>query len=309
MAGRFLRFVFYFVVSRLVANAQQLADSAASWELLLTIGVASVVYGVMLLLQAGAWGLLLSGSLGNAVRWPEVLSVYGRSQIMKYLPGNFLHVVGRQALCRNFGWPQSGVSMATILEITLLIVTTIFVIIVLGTIVSSNLFSYISKPLMLFGTVGILIATWLFLFYGASIPLVVRVTGGLDFRRLASSFHVPAAVGLYVIFFWNVWHASMVATLEYRSGGGLVSTSGCKFGFFCRMADWLCHPRGPRWTWSSGSGARSFADTLHKRTNRHNCRCRSSDDYNYRRFDLLSYFCADSQTVESGGGSYSLKGI
>jgi glycosyltransferase 2 family protein len=50
--------------------------------------------------------------------------VYGRTQIAKYLPGNFFHFVGRQVLGRRLGHPHGALALASLGETASLLVVT-----------------------------------------------------------------------------------------------------------------------------------------------------------------------------------------
>jgi glycosyltransferase 2 family protein len=191
----------YFVGSTIFANAQQLIHLGLTWSMLLALTGGSIAYGLILLLITGAWGVLLSGCIASNVTWSKVLSVYGRSQIIKYFPGNIFHMVGRQILGRTFGWSQRGIAVASVLETMLLIVTAIFMIIILGSLMPTNVFSFVPKSLMFLSGIGTLIGSWLFLYYASDIPVLDRLTGGLNLRNLAWSRHVPMAFFLYLAFF------------------------------------------------------------------------------------------------------------
>jgi glycosyltransferase 2 family protein len=227
---------FYFVGSTLFSNAQQLTDLGLTWSMLLALTIGSIAYGVILPVQTMAWGLLLSGCIATEIKWAEVLSVYGRSQIMKYVPSNIFHMVGRQILGRTFGWSQRGIAVASVLEAMLLIVTALFIIIVLGSLIPTNVFSFVPKPLMFLSGVGTLMGSWLLLYYASAIPVLNRLTDGLSLRNLAWSRHVPLAFFLYLAFFvlcgLLLWF--LLATFRSTWNWNMVPTIGLAF-----TAAWL----------------------------------------------------------------------
>ncbi len=71
--------------------------------------------GILNLLGMG-WRLNLQ-HLGQAVIVRKALSIYGISQIGKYLPGNVMHFAGRQWLAQRWQLQQSKVLQATLNEI------------------------------------------------------------------------------------------------------------------------------------------------------------------------------------------------
>jgi hypothetical protein len=69
-----------------------------------------------------AWGMVLKGIFFGKIRYVDVFTVYLRSQVAKYLPGNLFHYVGRNLLAKHFGWPQISVAVTTFTEIVMLII-------------------------------------------------------------------------------------------------------------------------------------------------------------------------------------------
>ncbi len=100
------------------------ADSVpgVGWSLaIVAASVAAVVAcAAAMTLSATAWRLLLRGG-GFRVSELTAVNVVGRSQIAKYLPGNFLSYVGRVALAREYGIPLRASASTMFLE-TILIV-------------------------------------------------------------------------------------------------------------------------------------------------------------------------------------------
>jgi len=69
---------------------------------------------------AGGFSALLAGS-GERLPLGIVIRLYGRSQILKYLPGNVAHFAGRHALGRTMGVRHAVLARAAFLEAVLLV--------------------------------------------------------------------------------------------------------------------------------------------------------------------------------------------
>ncbi len=80
------------------------------WSL---IAAFALVYGSANLMLVHAWRSLLE-KFGARVTGPWAIRIYGISQLAKYVPGNILHLAGRQALgmaAGVSGWPLAKASL------------------------------------------------------------------------------------------------------------------------------------------------------------------------------------------------------
>lgn len=95
-------------------TAMQLASEPRA----LALGLAaSLGYAALLTLPAAAWGCALrEGDNGPLVSGAAVI-IYARCNILKYVPGNVVHLGGRQVMARGAGWSHRRTLMATTLEI------------------------------------------------------------------------------------------------------------------------------------------------------------------------------------------------
>lgn len=73
-------------------------------------------------LNVTTWKMYLDTFSGQKNSYLETASVYLRSNIAKYLPGNVAHYVGRNVLGKKMGVKQSNILMATIFEMVCLCV-------------------------------------------------------------------------------------------------------------------------------------------------------------------------------------------
>ncbi len=77
-------------------------------------------------LARGWWWMLRALGVEDAP-YPQVRGVFARSQIAKYLPGNVLHIAGRQVLGRGIGLSHAVLAFSTLLEIIGLLLSAMLV--------------------------------------------------------------------------------------------------------------------------------------------------------------------------------------
>lgn len=81
--------------------------------------IASIVYGMSGVLMALAWSSLLRHYKVHVTNsWAT--SVYGISQLIKYVPGNIFHLAGRQAIAMAAGLPAGPLAKSAFWEIVLI---------------------------------------------------------------------------------------------------------------------------------------------------------------------------------------------
>ena len=110
-----------FVVIRLNTFAKQIDFArfdAIAWSL---IGLLILVYGAANVLLAQAWWHLLA-FFNVKVKRGWAVKVYGLSQLAKYVPGNILHLAGRQALGMAAGLPVRALVKSALWELGLIAV-------------------------------------------------------------------------------------------------------------------------------------------------------------------------------------------
>jgi hypothetical protein len=111
---------FGFIATRLAQpGAWELARPRLGLLLLATAGGA-LIYGLAGFLLSAAWREILAWE--HAPGPPAAYhAIYGRTQIVKYLPGNCFHFVGRQVLGPALGHSQATLALASLVEGVLLI--------------------------------------------------------------------------------------------------------------------------------------------------------------------------------------------
>jgi len=108
-----------FVAQRLshyAAGADFSRFSATSWLFVCGVCLAYALAGLML---AYGWRNLV-GHLGTIISPAAAVGIYGVSQLAKYVPGNVLHLAGRQALGIAAGVPGWTLAKSAVWELALL---------------------------------------------------------------------------------------------------------------------------------------------------------------------------------------------
>jgi uncharacterized membrane protein YbhN (UPF0104 family) len=141
--------------------------------LLLSIGYAILVY-----ISSFAWKMTLSFIHKGKISFQEIISVYVKANIGKYLPGNVMHFAGRNILAGKLGFKQLDIAFCSIVEIVMLIFTACFLSIILAMqsfqMVIKNLYGKIN-PFYVFGILIIL-----FIFIAVAIWLFIKKSGFID---------------------------------------------------------------------------------------------------------------------------------
>ena len=108
---------FWFIGEKFWEHHNWLRTSAVNYELLVTIFVCSIIYGLSEFLLSFAWRRLLKMCGHKDISANICNRIYGKSQIAKYIPGNVFHVVGRHILGSQAGIKNIVLAGATIYEI------------------------------------------------------------------------------------------------------------------------------------------------------------------------------------------------
>lgn len=109
----------FFVAQRLKNYWQVLDPNALNDKLILLVALMSVMYGLNNICLALAWKQILLG-LQTTVSRRWIITVYGLSQIGKYIPGNIFHLAGRQALGMKAGLKAATLAKSSFWELALL---------------------------------------------------------------------------------------------------------------------------------------------------------------------------------------------
>jgi glycosyltransferase 2 family protein len=85
---------------------------------ILSIGYAAIVY-----ISSYAWKTTLEFIHKGKIPFHEIIIVYAKSNIGKYLPGNIMQFVGRNILASKLGFKQLDITFCTLIEIIMLVLT------------------------------------------------------------------------------------------------------------------------------------------------------------------------------------------
>ena len=148
---------FWFIGEKFWEHHNWLQTSALNYELLITVFVCSIIYGLSEFLLSFAWRRLLKMCGHKDISANTCNRIYGKSQIAKYIPGNVFHVVGRHILGSQAGIKNIVLAGATIYEILGLISISVLIgfggMIIFG--LSNIYFSLYQIILILFSTIVI----------------------------------------------------------------------------------------------------------------------------------------------------------
>lgn len=142
-----------FVAIRLNDYIKQLDIFSFDGGVLISLVLFVVLYSTSYLLLSVAWKKILR-HLGINIDILTALKIYGVSQLSKYVPGNIVHLISRQALGVSAGIPGRELAKSAVMEIVVLVLAGVcFIPLVLPV-----LYSSISPGL----AIGFLIVIYLF---------------------------------------------------------------------------------------------------------------------------------------------------
>ena len=157
----------------------------------------SAVYTLVQCLLALAWGRLVGGISGLDLAPGLTISVYGRAQIAKYLPGNVFQYAGRNLLTVELGWPQSAVTLASFLETVLIAAAAATAAFVFAMISSVEIDGFGAIWLWQLAAVVALIALWLLIKRLPGMTVVSRWFDGDSIRSMSRA----SVLGLPLIYY------------------------------------------------------------------------------------------------------------
>ena len=190
---------FWFIGEKFWEHHNWLQTSALNYELLITVLVCSIIYGLSEFLLSFAWRRLLIWCGHKNISTNICNRIYGKSQIAKYIPGNVFHILGRQILGSQAGIKHIVLAGATVYEILGLISISILIgfsgMIIFG--LGNIYFSLYQIILILFTT---LVITSLAI---ALAPYLMSLRGIiLPNKRIRDTIHnISKVYLLYFIFF------------------------------------------------------------------------------------------------------------
>lgn len=117
-----------FVLYRLWINREQFIEIHLDIVGYLFLAMGVLVYASANLLLAKSWELLLNWCGQKNTETVVCRSIYARSQIAKYVPGNIVQIAGRHLEGLGVGYTNRSLLLSAIHEIALLIIASFFVV-------------------------------------------------------------------------------------------------------------------------------------------------------------------------------------
>jgi uncharacterized membrane protein YbhN (UPF0104 family) len=108
---------FYYIGTQLWGYREALASWTPTTATILPVAFGIITYALANFLLAAAWIGLLRVCGETKVVWRNLCSIYGKSQIAKYIPGNIAHIAGRHTMGRVAGVSHSHLAVAALYEI------------------------------------------------------------------------------------------------------------------------------------------------------------------------------------------------
>ncbi|MGB6228719.1 MAG: lysylphosphatidylglycerol synthase domain-containing protein [Litorimonas sp.] len=180
----------------------------SSWQggsILITVGV---LYGMALIAIFWAWTLLLGQGRQNA-SFDNLVALYGRFQIYKYIPSNVIHQISRYAVLRKLGLSHKDIIWSSLAETGLIVLAAFLVSLAFGglSLASSLPISYLNALFYLAICVAVLAAL-----SGVFIPFVrAKLRSGFHFlyRRIrgigfASFLYLSFFIATGLLLYWIV---------------------------------------------------------------------------------------------------------
>ncbi len=192
---------FWFIGEKFWEHHNWLRNSAFSLELIITILICSIFYGISEFILSFNWRRLLIFCGHQNISLSLCNSIYGKSQIAKYIPGNIFHVVGRHMLGRQAGIKHVVLAAATIYEILGLVLASLAI-----GFIGMAIFNLVNIYFNFYEIMGILILTIIisFLFIIAA-PLIMKSSKiVLPFNGIWNSVSNISIIYIYYFLFFFI---------------------------------------------------------------------------------------------------------
>jgi hypothetical protein len=181
-----------FVGVRIVESANFLATDFTSSSFLTMLATGTLIYSLLCGLIGLSWVILVR-SAGGKLGIRDGLLVFARSQILKYVPSNVLHLVGRYGMAHGAGASHASLLFATAAETGLLLIAASSVSVVFAL---PLVLRHVVATLAGYSTMGAVLVALLILIAASGCWL--RRTGLLKARLV---MRIASVLILYVCFF------------------------------------------------------------------------------------------------------------
>ena len=214
-----------YVCYRVTTSADALGRDFLVPEFVAAIVVGALAYAGLAVLIGVAWHRLLAST--GLVNLPlrEALGIFGRSQVLKYLPSNLLHYVGRHAAAYRFGAPHGPLVWASIAETVLVMAAAVLVTALFAQSLIARAVDELHSPYWLRLALPAMAAAALM---GATAYLLGRGEQTKTSSLVSLARGSAIACSLYVLFFLanGVLLAGLVATLPDVRGASPLLLAG-----------------------------------------------------------------------------------
>lgn len=168
--------------------------SAIVLGVLLSIGYAVIVY-----ISSYAWKTTLEFINKGKIPFHEIITVYAKSNIGKYLPGNIMQFVGRNILAGKLGFKQLDITFCTIIEIIMLVLTDCILSLIFALKSFKRILNYVFYTINSSTVYGILIV--LILLIAVAIWVLVKKTGIIkDYKQFFTKNFLKLLCKLFCIY-------------------------------------------------------------------------------------------------------------
>lgn len=137
--------------------------------------IASLTSMVAQVLIAYSWRSIFISLSNINVESHQLIDMYGRSNIAKYLPSNVLHFASRQFFSYKYRWPQTKIALASIFETLILL------------------------------SVGVIIFLFTIYFYPSFIMIEEKSLIDYFFEKINFSMIIPLLIILAIIITCTIW--------------------------------------------------------------------------------------------------------
>ena len=83
----------------------------------------SLCYSLIVFVSSCAWKITLEFINNGKLSYKDIIPIYAKSNIGKYLPGNVMQFAGRNILASKLGFKQLDVTFCSLIEILMLLIT------------------------------------------------------------------------------------------------------------------------------------------------------------------------------------------
>lgn len=105
-----------FVGQQLFKNWDKIGSFQLTPELISILIIGAVSYACACFFLSSAWYKILTSLCSETLSTQTMRSIYARSQIAKYIPGNVMQIAGRHIMIRQLGVPHKPLALASLIE-------------------------------------------------------------------------------------------------------------------------------------------------------------------------------------------------